>query len=131
MKKSGLMNSGIVSTVSMMGHGDFLAVCDAGLPIPDHVKRIDLAISQNYPDFISTLKAILDEMKVERAIIAEEMLNGNSEIYKQLKILLTGIPIEQVSHQRFKVYTKGCKAIVRTGECSPYANIILVSGVIF
>ena len=39
--------------------------------------------------------------------------------------------IKEVTHEEFKVLTKDSKAVVRTGECSPYANIILKSGVVF
>lgn len=41
------------------------------------------------------------------------------------------IQVEFVSHETFKKFTLESKAIVRTGECSPYANVILYSGVPF
>ncbi len=37
---------------------------------------------------------------------------------------------EYVSHEQFKEHTKKAKAIIRTGEATPYANVILHAGVI-
>jgi D-ribose pyranase len=36
-----------------------------------------------------------------------------------------------LSHEQFKVLSRHARAIVRTGECQPYCNIILVAGVTF
>jgi D-ribose pyranase len=41
------------------------------------------------------------------------------------------VPVEFVSHSDFKARTASARAIVRTGEFAPYANVILVSGVVF
>jgi D-ribose pyranase len=39
--------------------------------------------------------------------------------------------IQFVFHSDLKKMTKTCKAVIRTGETTPYANIILQSGCIF
>ena len=39
--------------------------------------------------------------------------------------------IEFVSHSELKKMTEDCKAVIRTGETTPYSNIILQSGCIF
>ena len=41
------------------------------------------------------------------------------------------IEIEFVSHTELKKRTENCKAVIRSGETTPYANIILQSGCIF
>jgi D-ribose pyranase len=38
---------------------------------------------------------------------------------------------ELLSHDQFKVLSRQARAIVRTGECQPYCNIVLVAGVTF
>ena len=46
--------------------------------------------------------------------------------------LYFGIELERVPHEQFKALTRdGTSAFVRTGECTPYANVILCSGVTF
>jgi D-ribose pyranase len=39
--------------------------------------------------------------------------------------------IQEVSHEEFKRLTNNVKAVIRTGEVTPYANCILQAGVIF
>jgi len=131
MKKNGILNQPIACAIAGMGHMDTLCVADAGLPIPATTERIDLAVKQGIPSFLDVLDTILDEMQVESAIIAEEMEGRSPAIYQALVERLAGIPIQKVSHEAFKTQTKACQAIVRTGEFTPYANVILVAGVVF
>jgi D-ribose pyranase len=131
MKKIGIINQPISSIIAGIGHTDRLVICDAGLPIPDGVTRIDLALKQGVPSFLETLEVILEEMQVESAILATEIKENNPEIELGIINLLGDIPITYVTHENFKEATGSAKAIVRTGEFSPYANIILLAGVVF
>lgn len=133
MKKTGILNSDISRVLSYMGHTDSIAVADCGLPIPDEVERIDLALTFGVPGFMKTLETIVLDMKVEKIILAEEIKTMNPEIEKQVHELFAGenVEVEYVSHAELKEKTHKCKAVVRTGETTPYANIILQSGCIF
>ncbi len=131
MRKGKLLNSKIVSVLSKMGHTDQLTIGDAGLPIPDTAERIDLALVNGVPGFMETVKAIEADMVIEKLILANEIRENNPEVLKALEKLFEGIEIEFVSHEAFKEKTGTSKAVVRTGECTPYANIILQSGVDF
>ena len=131
MKKSTLINSEISYEISKMGHTDSIVVCDSGLPIPSGVKRIDLALKKGLPTFLDTLDTILEELEVEEVIIAEEIIEASNDLYKEIEKRFSNITITTVSHEDFKMITKESKSIVRTGEFTPYANIILKSGVVF
>lgn len=131
MKKIGLLNQPISSVIAGMGHKDTLVVADAGLPVPPETQRIDLALAEGLPPFLDTLRAILTEMEVERAIVAEEMLEVSPEMLEGVKGLLGDVPIETVPHETLKARSRSARAIVRTGEFTPYANVILVAGVVF
>ena len=131
MKKSYLLNSEISYVIAKMGHNDGLALGDCGLPVPEGTKRIDLAISKNLPGFIDTLKAVLSELEIQEVIIAEETKQISPQIFKQIKELIGSTKIRFVSHENLKKELTNCKAVIRTGEQTPYANIILKSGVVF
>lgn len=131
MKKTGILNADIAAVVARMGHTDTLCIADAGLPIPDTTRRIDLVVRPGLPGFLDVVDAVLQEMVVERAIVAEEMLRVSPDLYNRLIQRLGNIPVESVPHSEFKRRTETCKAVVRTGEFTPYANVILVSGVAF
>ena len=131
MKKTPLLNVELSEVIAGLGHGDLLAIGDAGLPIPLEVRRIDLALTRDVPGFIETLRVVLSEMQVQSAMVAEETGQTSPHILGEIKQLLPDTPIELVTHTMLKTYTENAVAVVRTGEFTPYANIILVAGVVF
>lgn len=133
MKRQGILNSDISRVLSYMGHTDCICVGDCGLPIPDEVERIDLALKFGVPTFMDTLKVVVEDMKIEKIVLAEEIKTQNPTVLSEVEALFAGqnIEVEYVSHTELKTKTKDCKAVIRTGETTPYANIILQSGCIF
>jgi D-ribose pyranase len=131
VKKIGILNQPISAVIAGLGHMDTLVIADAGLPIPPETLRIDLALTEGIPTFLDTLRAVLREMQVERAIVAEEMRQVSPGVYEAVKELLGDVPIETVTHLIFKEQTRLARAVIRTGEFTPYANVILVAGVVF
>ena len=133
MKKNGILNAPLSRIVAAMGHTNKLVICDSGLPIPQKAEVVDLALTKNIPRFIEVLKVILDELQVEDAIIAEELVESGNGLFDEIKSLLPELKIKEVGHEQFKNITREDPEItfVRTGEATPYANIILVSGVTF
>jgi D-ribose pyranase len=131
VKKTGILNQPISSVIAGLGHTDTLVIADAGLPIPPETQRIDLALTEGIPTFLDTLCIVLTEMQVERAIVAEEMLDASPQVYKAIKEMLGDVPIETVTHLIFKEQTRLARAVIRTGEFTPYANVILTAGVVF
>jgi len=131
MKKDGILNEDLLRVMGSLGHTDRIVVCDVGLPIDKNVEKIDLAVTKGVVKFMDVLVPLLNELVVEKIVLAEEIVTKSSSMYKEITALTKGIPIELVSHEEFKKLTKATKAIVRTGECTPYTNIILQSGVNF
>lgn len=135
MKRNRLLNSEISYAISRVGHTASITLCDAGLPIPAGVSRIDLAIESGYPSFIRTLDAMLSEMMVEEVVVASEIHEHNEKVFEQMldlfKVHSMDPVVTEVSHEEFKQLTAESETIVRTGECTPYANVILKSGVVF
>ncbi|AWX13916.1 D-ribose pyranase [Mergibacter septicus] len=139
MKKTTVLNAPLSNLIASLGHAQSLVICDAGLPISRQTPSIDLALTSGVPDFITTFKTIISELFVEKALLAEEIKQHNPVIHTTLLTILkqleqqqgNKISIEYTSHTNFKLHTEQSEGIVRTGECSPYANVILYSGVPF
>ena len=139
VKKSTLLHSEISYVISKMGHTDTLTIGDAGLPVPKGVQRIDLAVSKGIPSFMEVFEAILSEQQIEMVIMAKEIKEKSIDLHHKILEKICSlkqqdnrdIQIFYVSHEEFKEKTLESKAIIRTGEFTPYANIILVSGVVF
>ncbi|MDD6212277.1 MAG: D-ribose pyranase [Clostridiales bacterium] len=133
MKREGILNSEISRVLSYMGHTDTICIGDCGLPIPDEVERIDLALCFGEPTFMHTLDVLAKDMKIEKIILAEEIKTQNPQVLEEIHALFAGqnMEVEYVSHAELKARTHSCKAVIRTGEITPYANIILQAGCIF
>lgn len=135
MKKKGILNAPLSEVIASMGHLDRLVICDCGLPIPRNAKVVDLALTKNIPRFIDTLKVVLQELHVQEAIVASEIIKNNDGLFSHINSMLPGIKIKKVMHEKFKAITRDSKdhkiIFLRTGESTPYANIILISGVTF
>lgn len=131
MKKSLLLNSEVSAVIAQMGHTDMLTLGDCGLPI-NGAKRIDLALKRGVPGFLETLDAVLSELCVEKVILSKEIKTASPDMHAEIrKRFLDDVTLEYVSHEAFKKLTESSRAVVRTGECTSFANVILVSGVAF
>ena len=128
MKKIGIINAPISSVIAHLEHSDMVTVADAGLPVPISTQRIDLALKPGVPGFLETLEVVLTEMFVEKAFISEDVIQKSPAIYAGIKKLLGDVPIETLPHQEFKKLSGSTKAIIRTAEFTPFANVILVAG---
>lgn len=129
MKKHGILNRELAGRFAKLGHTDQIVIADCGLPIPDDVPCIDLSYKLGEPSFLTMLEVVLDDLVVESSVLAEEIKTKNAELSKTLTNTLPNI--SYVSHEEFKRLTKNAKFIIRTGETTPYANVILQCGVIF
>ncbi len=139
MKKGTLLNSDVSYLISTLGHTDEITISDAGLPIPEGTARIDLALTYGIPGFLDTVSVFLAESQIEGVILAEEFPKVSPTIHDALISQIkaeesrcnTTIEITYLSHEEFKLRTHNSRAIIRTGECTPYANVIFQSGVVF
>lgn len=131
MKKDRLLNPDLVAAVAAIGHTEYFVIADAGLPIPPGVKVVDLSLTRGIPTFCETLKAICEELVAEGYYMASEMKEKSPELYAQTTKILKNLPCKVVPHEELKKLTEKAKVIVRTGETTSFANVILVAGVNF
>jgi|TARA_B100000700_G_scaffold128542_1_gene144058 D-ribose pyranase len=139
VKRHGLLNAPLNALIAELGHTDTLVIADAGLPIPSDVPRIDLAITPGLPGFLPVLDALLEELCVESVTLASEITTHSPALNEGIQHRLTGleardgqpVPASYVPHETFKQSLHQAKAVIRTGECTPYANLALHSGVPF
>lgn len=131
MKKTGMMNSDISRVIADMGHMDWLGIGDAGTPVPAGTEKIDLSVRPGLPSFIDVLQEVLKELEVQKVYIAEEIKTENPEQLEAIKKTMPDVEIEFIPHSELKQDLKTSKAFIRTGEETPYSNVILESGVIF
>ncbi|MBP3088284.1 D-ribose pyranase [Corynebacterium sp. sy017] len=124
MRKTGILHAQLARAINKLGHTDTFAIADCGLPIPAHVEVIDLALVFGVPRFADVVSAVLAEVVVEGAAIATQTPD-------QVRALIPDIPVQTVAHEQLKQQLTQCSFVIRTGETTPYANVIFRSGVPF
>ncbi|WP_028545380.1 D-ribose pyranase [Paenibacillus taiwanensis] len=128
MKKGGILHPQLNRVLAEAGHTDYITVSDRGFPIPVHVERIDLALTDNLPTVLDVVRLIHSEFSIDRIIITEEMWNISPKHVEALEMDFPHIKIVTVPHVQLKALSEQSRAVVRTGDTIPYANLILVSG---
>ncbi|MGI8642784.1 MAG: D-ribose pyranase [Thermomicrobiales bacterium] len=128
MKRGGILNPAICHLLASTGHTDYFTICDAGFPVPQGPDRIDLTLVAGQPTMIDVLTAVQAEFSIDRVLITTEMEEVSPGLVKQLQDLLGATPLETVSHLDLKQLGTEGRATIRTGDTTPYANIIVVSG---
>ena len=129
MRSSGLWHPGLLAHLAAIGHGQTLVVADPGLPVPRTVPVIDLVWAADEPRFLPVLAVILGELVVESAAVAEELTAPH--VVDGLTEHLDGVVLSRIPHCELKDRAAEASVVVRTGETTPYANVVLTAGVPF
>ena len=79
MQKIGILNSEIAKVLADMGHTDTIVIGDCGLPVPDGVKKIDLALKLGTPRFLEVVEELVKYMEIEKipvkcGVLSEDQL---------------------------------------------------------
>ncbi|MFK4116567.1 D-ribose pyranase [Streptomyces longwoodensis] len=129
MKKAGILNRHLAGALAELGHGDGVLVCDAGMPVPDGPRVVDLAFRAGVPSFAEVVEGLLAELVVEGATAATEVREANPAA---AALLSRHFPaLAYVPHDDLKSLSHRSRLVVRTGEARPYANVLLRCGVFF
>lgn len=128
MKKSGILHPELLHMVASLGHTDYIVLADKGFPIPQHLERINLGLTDDLPTILQVMDAMRSEMIIDRIIITNEMEAISPKRVEALKTAYPDIRYEAVSHAEFKEMCKGAQGAVKTADTCPYANLIVVSG---
>lgn len=129
MKEVGIVNRELARLISEQGHGDLLMVVDAGFAIPKGADVVDISLSENCPMVIDTLKELKKFFSVEKLIFANDTKSVSPTLFNSIRKLFgRSTPVEMVTHLQIKEMSHKVKGVIRTGDFTAYANVILVSG---
>lgn len=127
MKKAGIINAPLSGALAALGHGHLVVIADCGLPLPPSAAVVDLALVRGVPSFTEVLDAVLAEVVVEGSMCAREAAGSVVTEWLGTRELTP----REISHEDLKGLLPAARLIIRTGEATPYANVILQCGVDF
>ena len=128
MIKDGILNPNILSLLARTRHTNTLVIVDRGFPNWPQIETVDVSLVDDVPTVISVLQAILPNFQVGMAWMASEFLEQNSEITQSaFRSAFGEIKVAYEPHPVFKQRVPKAAGLIRTGDTTQYANVILES----
>jgi len=128
MLKGGVLNPAINSLISRVRHTNTLVIADRGFPFWPHIETVDISLVDDIPRVLEVLQAIKANFSIGRVFAAQEFLAVNTpQTASALDDALLGIPITFEPHVELKKRVPHAIGLIRTGDTTQYANLILES----
>lgn len=128
MLKSGILNPQINSLLSRVRHTNTLVIADRGFPYWPQIETVDISLVDDVPRVLEVLAALRLNFVIGRAWMAEEFLRENGrETQRAFADALAGAELAHEPHELFKRRVPQAVGLVRTGDTTQYANVILES----
>lgn len=128
MLKTGILNPAVLSLLARVRHTNTLVIADRGFPFWPHVETIDLSLVDDIPTVLQVLDAIRPDFVIGRVYAAEEFRQHNDKTRQRaLAARLADIPLVFESHLELKKRVPQAIGLIRTGDTTRYANLIIES----
>jgi D-ribose pyranase len=126
---TGILNPAILSLLARVRHTNTLVISDRGFPFWPTIETVDLSLVDDVQTVLQVLAAVRGNFVIGAAYMAEEFLASNSDATKAaFADALAGIPVTHEPHEAaFKPRVPAAIGLIRTGDTTQYANMVLVS----
>ena len=128
MLKTGILNPSLNSLLSRVRHTNTLVIADRGFPFWPMIETLDLSLVDNIPTVLDVLLAIRPNFVIGRVAMAEEFIKQNTaETQARFHAALAGLTLDFEPHVTLKQRVPGAIGLIRTGDTTQYANMIIES----
>jgi D-ribose pyranase len=128
MLKTGILNPQIHSLLARVRHTNTLVIADRGFPFWPMIETVDISLVDDVPTVLAVLRALRLNFQIGKVWMAQEFLKSNSgKTRSAFAEALKGIELLHEPHSEFKQRVPPAIGLIRTGDTTPYANIILES----
>ena len=129
MLKTGILNPQLNSLLARVRHTNALVIADRGFPFWPMIETVDISLVDDVPTVLQLIAVVRANHNFTLACMASEFQKNNSAaIRASFARGLAGIKTKFEPHVRFKQRVPGAIGLIRTGDTTPYANVILISG---
>lgn len=129
MLKTGILNPQLNSLLSRVRHTNTLVIADRGFPFWPGIETIDLSLVDGVPTVLQVLEAVRANFVVGEVRMASQFLDHNTaETKAAFARALEGVAVSYEDHEAaFKPRVPRAIGLIRTGDTTQYANMILTS----
>ena len=125
---TGIINPHVLDLLSRIRHTNAIVLADAAFPFWPTVETVDLALVKGIPTVLDVLRAILPNWKCGEVVMAEEFKTHNAATTRnQFRRACGHVPMTFEPHLEFKRRVPQAIGLIRTGDTTPYGNMILIS----
>jgi D-ribose pyranase len=129
MLNSGILNPHILSLLARVRHTNAIAIADRGFPFWPQIETVDVSVVNDLPTVLQIVRAVRANHDFTEAYMAKEFLKNNSNATQEkFRVALRGMPIKFEPHVEFKKRIPDAIGLIRSGDTTQYANVILISG---
>ncbi len=128
MLKTGILNPAINALLSRVRHTNTLVIADRGFPYWPQIETIDISLLDDVPRVLDVFKAIQSNFVIGKIVMAEEFRRVNSvDTVRSCEQCFGNIPAIFEPHLHLKQLVPLAVGLIRTGDTTQYANMILES----
>jgi len=131
MLKSGILNPHLLDLLARVRHTNTLVISDRGFPFWPEIETVDISLIDDIPTVLNVLEALIPTFQIGRIWQAEEfaLKNPKKSVARFEKSIsaIPGLELTKLPHVDFKKLVPGAIGLIRTGDTTQYANLILES----
>jgi D-ribose pyranase len=128
MLKTGILNPHVLNLLARVRHTNTLVIADRGFPLWPQIEIVDLSLVDDLPTVLQVLAAVRANATFGKAWMAKEFLSENRPaVRKRFITALKGVSLKFKPHADFKKRVPNAIGLIRTGDTTQYANVILES----
>ena len=127
LKKSRILNPALLHALAGLGQNDYLVIANAAFPVDAGIPVVALSLVEGQPTLEQVLAVVAQELSIDSSITASELPDKDAACSAAIDELLPGLPRKEVMYEQVKVLAKHARAVVRTGDCRPYASLIVLA----
>jgi D-ribose pyranase len=128
MLQTGILNPHVLDLIARIRHTNTLVIADWAFPYWPEIETVDISLCKGIPTVLDVLDLLTPVFKIGRIWQAEEFVNTNTtENITRFEKSFGHIPLTREPHLDFKKRVPHAIGLIRTGDPTPYGNIILES----
>ena len=129
MLKSGIINPDINHLLARIRHTNLLVISDRGFPYWPMIETVDISLIDGIPTVLQVFNAIRPNFDIAEIYMANEFkFENSSAVQKEFAEAAQGISVTFETHIDLKKRVPQAIGLIRTGDITQYANMILMSG---
>lgn len=127
MLRSGILNPRILELVARIRHTNTLVIADRGFPYWPQIETVDISLIDDVPTVMQVFDALQENFVLGSVWVAEEFKAHNSAEKLAALQSSTGDKLHFESHLQLKERVPHAIGLIRTGDTTQYANLVIES----